>query len=369
MSCQKWKGWALNVAVIFVSTSVMLAISELALRLFYPQQLGIWFETRDGLAIHQPNGTIRFLNHDIHINSLGMRDQDHAIKKKDGVYRILLLGDSFMEALQVPFEESFPKLLEERLRKAGLHNVEVINAAVSGWGTEDELAYLTRYGKRLEPNLILVAMTLHNDVSDNLREKFYTLKDGRLQRRPVRIRPIVQYWVVQFKAFIASHLHVIQLWRKFWYRADIQNTGRALQQHVMNLLSSTETTTIARGWQLTFAELRAIQSEGRSIGVPTVVVLIPLSLQLSKEKMAKLVAQNSSAQQDIEYQKPQEIMVQFGARQGLEIIDLLPTFRQWGAKRHDQLYLKTDGHWNTSGHSLAAEHVASELRSRGLVGG
>ena len=110
----------------------------------------------------------------------GMRDQEHSFEKQANIYRVLVLGDSFMEALQVPFERSFPYLLSQRWNDVDHKRVEVINAAVSGWGTDDELAYLVRFGVRFKPDLILVAMTLTNDLNDNLVQEFYTLANGRL---------------------------------------------------------------------------------------------------------------------------------------------------------------------------------------------
>jgi hypothetical protein len=362
-----WRARFANVSLLLVSIGAMLFLSEVALRVFYPQQLGVWHQTRDGLAIHRPNSTTNYFDHEIQINSLGMRDREHTIKKKEGTFRILLLGDSFLEALQVRFEDSFPKLLEDRLRDSGISNVEVINVAVSGWGTEDELAYLVRYGKRLEPDLVLVAMTLHNDVSDNLRERFYTLNDGRLQARPVRESPIREYLEIQAKGLIASHSHLFQLWRKYWYRNEIRNTGRLLNQHVVQLLSNTSTGPMARGWQLTFQELSAIQIEGRRIGAETVVVLIPLSLQLGREELVRSGASNSTSPRVTTDQKPQDVMIKFGSTHDIEIIDLLPVFKEWAEVAKKDLYLEGDGHWNRDGHLVSADSVASELARRRLV--
>ena len=75
-----------------------------------------------------------------------------------------------MEALQIPFEASFPSLLERALEGKTPRRVEVVNASVSGWGTDDELQYLTTHGMQWKPDLVVVAMTLHNDISDNLRK-------------------------------------------------------------------------------------------------------------------------------------------------------------------------------------------------------
>jgi len=300
---------------------------------------------------------------------MGMRDREHSLKKKEGTFRILVLGDSFMEALQVPFSESFPKLLEDRLREVGLSNVEVINAAVSGWGTEDELAYLVRYGKWFEPDLILIAMTLHNDISDNMREQFYTLNYGRLIVRPVREAPAMEYLLLRLKAFVASHSHLFQLWRKFWYRKEIQETGLRLNQHVVNLLTGNDAKSMARGWQLTFKELAEMQKEGRTIGAKTAVVLLPLSLQLSNEHFGKFMASNDISTENMVDRKPQDTMIKFGVTEGVEMIDLLPVFKEWVEKRNEQLYLERDGHWNSIGHRVAADSVASELLRRRLLKG
>ena len=49
------------------------------------------------------------------INREGLRDVEHQYAKPPGVFRILVLGDSFVEAMHVPLESTFPRRLEERL--------------------------------------------------------------------------------------------------------------------------------------------------------------------------------------------------------------------------------------------------------------
>ena len=48
-------------------------------------------------------------------NSRGYRDVEHELEKPPGVYRVVVLGDSFMEAGQVALEESFARVLEDEL--------------------------------------------------------------------------------------------------------------------------------------------------------------------------------------------------------------------------------------------------------------
>ena len=68
------------------------------------------------------------------------------------------------------------------LRSEPAKRIEVINAGVSGWGTDDELRYLTEYGLKYQPDLVVVAMTLHNDISDNLRQDWHRVPERRAGR-------------------------------------------------------------------------------------------------------------------------------------------------------------------------------------------
>src|SRR5262249_19708346 len=140
-----------------VTGMICITLVEWGLRHFYPQNLSLWYKTRDGLVVLRPNyiGIARGMawKQEVRTNSLGMRDREHKTERDGTRFRVLVLGDSFMEAIQVKFEHSFPKLLEDRLNAALKVQTEVINTAVSGWGTDDELTYLERYGRAFKPDL------------------------------------------------------------------------------------------------------------------------------------------------------------------------------------------------------------------------
>ncbi len=162
------------------------------------------------------------------------RDREHALHREAGV-AILLLGDSFMEAIQVPFDSSFAPRLERALARRTGTPAEVINAGVSGWGTDDELRYLTEYGLAYHPDLVLVAITLHNDISDNLRQQWHTTQNGVLVERERRPYSFFRYKVIQLKAIVASRLQLYQLWRKVRHGREIRQVGSELRSHVVEL--------------------------------------------------------------------------------------------------------------------------------------
>lgn len=363
------KAW-LGVGFLVVGAfAVGVLLAEAGLRLFYPQQLGVWYQDREGLGLHWP-GLVTYLPQSgfkVSFNSDGMRDREHTATKAEGVFRVLVLGDSFMEALQVPFEASFPSLLERELDLGAGGRVEVVNASVSGWGTDDELQYLTRYGMRWKPDLILVAMTLHNDISDNLREQFHAIRDGALVDQPPPAETFLRYEVLQLKAYLSTKSHAYRLLLRARRATQVREAASQLRSHVVELFRSTADDQIARGLELTALLLERMVKLASSERSGVVVVLLPLAMQLSDERFAEFARSASVSPGELEIEKPQRVVTRIGDRLGVAVIDLLPGFRAWTAGGGGSLYLERDGHWNERGHRLAADVVAGELISRHLV--
>jgi len=77
---------------------------------------------------------------------------------------ILCLGDSLTEGYGVAPEQSFPSLLERRLRAAGHAGARVINAGISG-STSASAASRLRWQLRAEPDVLVLAL----GANDGLR--------------------------------------------------------------------------------------------------------------------------------------------------------------------------------------------------------
>ena len=127
----------------------------------------------------------------VSINRFGLRGPETTIEKPDGVTRIAVLGDSFMEALQVDWEQSFCGQLESLLnlehpdKQCG--RVEVLNFGVSGYGTAQELLMLKHYVWQFSPDIVLLGFFPENDIRNNSRsleqndtKPYFELVDGGL---------------------------------------------------------------------------------------------------------------------------------------------------------------------------------------------
>jgi hypothetical protein len=135
---------ATNVAVSLLAVLATLILLEIGLRLIAPGQVIIGFTSiwapdpvlgwRPEPDLHVKVWTTRVVVR-VSTNSHGWRDVEHVRPKPEGVFRILVLGDSFMEGYAVSDEDTFARQFEGVARQAGLENIEVMNMGVGGYGT------------------------------------------------------------------------------------------------------------------------------------------------------------------------------------------------------------------------------------------
>lgn len=78
---------------------------------------------------------------------------------------ILSIGDSLTFGLGVPHEKAWPALLQDKLRKDGYPEVQVINAGSSGATTAYGISALRFQLKRIQPDLVIYAL----GANDGLR--------------------------------------------------------------------------------------------------------------------------------------------------------------------------------------------------------
>src|SRR3954451_24733872 len=106
------------------------------------------------------------------INSDGFRDVEHAVEKPPDVYRIAVIGDSYVEALQVNRDEMFTNHIAPAAANCDAlagKRIETLTFGVSGYGTAQELLMLREKVFKYSPDLVLLVFTTNNDVSDNFK--------------------------------------------------------------------------------------------------------------------------------------------------------------------------------------------------------
>lgn len=110
-------------------------------------------------------------------NRFGLRD-DKVQDKTNYEKRILVLGDSMTFGHRVNGDEAFPNQLEKIFKKRG-RKIDVINAGIKGYGTDQSYKFFTTRLRSLKPDLVIFAINM-NDVFDNINLPLYTIEDEKL---------------------------------------------------------------------------------------------------------------------------------------------------------------------------------------------
>jgi len=373
---------------------------EHSLRISHPSRG--WVLAPDGHA-HQRNRDFAIL---VHTNSQGLRDRPHDHAKPDGTFRIVVLGDSFMEAYQVQLEEALPFRLQEILAP---RKVEVINLGVGGYGTAQELLALREEGLRYSPDLVVLAFFVGNDILDNsrpLQDLLLGEDDPRVYGRPYALATDLASelgWVPpeieRARALEEQKRRGREGLRAIGNFLQPVMLGSALERAAGSLLSrfegrSPEDPNLGLGWPFLEAfspELghsglsamdyqklwggawlvtRRLLLETKSLaaanGASFLVMVVPDFFQVEPRYLAAMTRENPGLR--IDATRINRELERFCAAHAIEFFDPTNTLAAAEARREGPFFYQIeDHHWNSAGHALVASELTQHLEDRGLV--
>ena len=331
------------------------------------------FFHRPGAAgwIHTPEFTSF-----VQINTRGLREREIDPGKPPGTYRVLVLGDSFVEGAQVPAEDTVSRRLEAELQAGVGRPVQAINAGNAGFGTTQELLFLEHDGRAYAPDLVVLVYFVDNDLSDNgyavartrrldtTRRPFF-VPDGRggLDLRPPAAPPADPL------AGVRASLRGLMLFN-LAENAALAREAREQERTAGGKDRGAYADNPEPGWQeawtVTEAVLARTRDAARAMGAELVVVVAPSYFQVDDDAWRRHIDEDGQDRRRLAIDAPNRRLRDIADRQGLRLLDLLPIIRptvQAGAR----LYFPDDGHWTGEGHAFAARQLADYLRSAGLV--
>jgi lysophospholipase L1-like esterase len=331
-----------------------------------------------------------------YINSHGFRDYERTHEKPPNTFRILVLGDSYVEALQVALADSFPALLEKNLNTASSSTrFEVLNMGQSGFGTADEyMRYLT-FGIQYSPDLILLAFLTGNDFSDN--SKFLTRentgfyfefdKNGNLmldrslldryeQSLTFGKRLLQRLKQESYLAnFISERLYLFRLqlrdseFRKRFARQEQTRLTRGIDEFsALNIYLSEISDHWKQAHAITAGLLRKFRNSVEANGSRFVLVTLSNSEQVHPEIQRELRGRHPNVVFDFE--QPDRVIEQVAKRENIDYLKLMPVFREYHLRTGHYLHGfggSKGGHWNKNGHRLAADKIFEFLKERDIV--
>jgi hypothetical protein len=367
-----------NVLLAAVSLAAGLAALEAGLRAFYPQPLREAYRGSDAggpITRRDPElgwtlkpdlawttGSAPWEN-GLTTNAAGFRDGAHAQAKAPGAYRVVVLGDSFVFGSGVPQEATLTRRLAAHLGPG----FEIVNLGVPGYGTDQELLTLRRWGRKLSPDLVLLGF-FWNDVMENASGRIYglpkprfTLEDGRLVLHPVPGFSAPST-VARLDAFLAGSSHLWSLLGR-----ALSSAGRAVgdtpEERPVSVDLSLRNAPPSRAGEfaLTFALLGAVREEAASLGAPFGVFSAPPRFLADRSVGARLLKVYDLPEGSFDEDGFRRVHEACEAR-GIPFVDLLPGFRREVAAGA-RLFQPTGIHWTAAGQDLAARLLAPVVRS------
>ncbi len=310
-------------------------------------------------------------------NSLGLRDVERTIEKPPGTTRVLVLGDSYVEAMQVPLDSALTRRLERRLDGTGGRRVEVWNGGVAGYTTTNQLLYFRHEARRFAPDLVVLCFLSGNDVADqvpalatSLRNRPFFVREGdslRLDRSRFRDDPAPVRWArenlrsfswLKRRAALAAE------------RARRREPPAAAAPSPtlptdLQIYSDRPDSVWADAWDLTERLLVALRDEVRGAGAEFLLVSISNGVQESptaRRDRPRWVGWIDRP--EIRMDGPEARLERIAARHGIEYLPLLPAFRAETEATGEPLHIGWTGHWNARGHALAARVLGDRLAAR-----
>jgi hypothetical protein len=320
----------------------------------------------------------------LRINSVGMHDREHQAAKPVGVYRIVVLGDSYSEAKQVPIDSTYWSLLPGHLAPCGFQGgktAEALNFSVSGYGTAQELILLRVLAGRYQPDLVLLQFTGSNDVRNNSRSlepgknrPFFVLNaDGKLElddsfaSQPGFRRVVSPAW----RAYrgVARYSRFVQLVRAATHRPKTQRLATQMAIAEAGLdeaeLSPPRNQQWEDAWRVTEALIAEVRNEAARHGAQTLVVTVPWPAQVLPNPKEREAFAARAGVPDLGY--PDRRIEAFGRAHDIPVLALASGMAR--AAEADSAFLhgfgdrQGIGHWNSAGHRVAAGLIAGALCS------
>jgi hypothetical protein len=348
------RGILINLSLVIISTLLALFMSEIALRLMgldplyvSPERDRFWkYDSLLGWA-NEPGREGIFETPQfrtvVRINKNGLRDRWHPYERQNDIERILVLGDSFAWGYGVEESERFSQLLEKSL------NVEVINAGVSGYSTDQELLWYRSEGIKYESDLVILVMA-GNDVGDNDRDIVSTiyykpkfvLEEGQLvlQGYPVPktspqgrfIYSLSQHSAVAY-FLIQRYFDLVSLYSKFKVNSDHANSS------IANISAEREDFTLT-------------------------IALLDEMRNIAESRNAKFMIVATDRWWDSTSGGTYKDFIRTLQSEGFLVLDVESML----GFDPTEMLIPNDGHWNQSGHEFVAEKIKAFIERSRLLG-
>lgn len=248
----------------------------------------------------------------VRINELGFRDRPFPVKKPEGEFRVLAVGDSFTFGQGVRNDDAWPQLLESALTTDLGRPVEVINGgfAAGSHYPPGYVGWIDRHGMVLDPDVLVMGLCL-NDI-------------GSI--------PMLWYDKIEVDPWLGGASTSLTWFQTAMARRAAERAPVDVEQYLDD-----------KELKKVMGAVRTIQGTLAAKGVRFIIAVFPMLARLD----------------DYPYEKLHDAIGDICDRLEIEHVDLLDRFRDLDEK--DLWVHPLDQHPNDVGHRIIAEGLRAYL--------
>jgi hypothetical protein len=321
----------------------------------------------DGVIKYQPNQTgVKWVKSDyrclFRINNEGWNSKyDHYQFTKSHKNRIVIIGDSYVEAFMVDLDKSLAEELEAKLR---IDKYEVYRFGIGGAPLSQYLQILRKEAIKYAPDYVVIVM-IHNDFDESYEYRpgrctssFLKLQIGEKGVIEIPPEPYTEKWIVSF-------LRSSAIFRFFYFGERIHPPNLRRLKRLIHRREKTESTLPI--WQGNIDITHLAEKRGKNI-ITTEYVFREME-KLARQRNFKLLIIMDGDRQSIYQGKEAPTLYENGAlslnrlaavaaeKINIPFIDLHPIFARDYQLHQKKFDYPHDSHWNAYGHKIVAETI------------
>jgi len=361
-----------NFSLFFISTVFALFLGEVIVRVFLPQNLvynndAIWKpDSKFGWRHHENiNERVNFGGGEISFRTdeNGFRvNADDRIDDDVMSQNVLVIGDSFMEAVQVENKNTLPEVLKRSLNEIPGVSTHFYNSGVAGWGPNH---YFMEGQRVLEEGLlkidqVLVFLYVANDMIMWEVDSFHPVNkaQNQLLRMPRNFdrREISSAIIYPTGDYLKRNSQLFMLFKKR-NRGLLTKLGMA-GYYFPDIFQKDNQ--YVRTWETTTRVCKKINDAFTAQEIPISFVLIPTNYQVNENIFEEYIENFNIDTDIVDLEQPNRILKERFARDSMQLYDPLYFFRE-KTKNGLALYGTVDTHFNAQGHEAMAEYLLPKI--------
>lgn len=315
-------------------------------------------------TLYEPDGN----SHTVEINDNGWNSskKKYITKKPEGIKRIAVIGDSYVQASAVNVKEGFAEIIEQELNNSG-YKSEVYRFGIDGAPLSQYLYMLRKEALQYKPDIVVIQL-IHNDFDESYRF-LYGRYSSSFMKLKLEENTITEVAPKPYNKGLVDTLKNSRSFRYLYYQTGLATTVRRLintekkdndstakektpkhgfVQSAIDVRNITELENIRTITNYTFKELKKL-SEAHNFKL--LIVMDPVREAIYSGNPAT----------DYEANKLNEIAKEQAGKHNIAFLDLNSAMTKHFKVNKQRFEFPWDWHWNKLGNKIAGKTIAKDI--------